>query len=157
MTTQRYKKIIPTIYRALGSAKGTFQEKFFMRNSLLFFFPEEWRKTLLDFYHIWPLTQWITSLITLILLYWITGYLYNKWLSARGGWLNFKMRVWLIISDLLINLSLGLYYMHYRDTLMGGIMLKCPIAISPIIFLLELICVYMYYRFWKTKEKQTKE
>ena len=53
--------------------------------------------------------------------------------------------------DLLLNLGLGLYYMHYRDTLMGMIMLRCPIAISPVIFVVEMICVYMYYLFWKKK------
>jgi len=110
-----------------------------------------WIQDLIDFYHIWPWHQWLTSLVSLILLYWITGHFYNKWLSDRGGWLTFKMRVWLIISDLTLNLALGIYYMHYRETLMGAIMLTCPIAISPVIFLLEMFCVYIYYRFWKKK------
>jgi hypothetical protein len=30
---------------------------------------------------------------------------------------------------------------------MGQFMLKCPVAISPFIFLLELLCVYLYYRY----------
>jgi hypothetical protein len=41
--------------------------------------------------------------------------------------------------------------MHHRNTLLGAIMLKCPIAISPVIFLCEMICVYVYYRYWKKK------
>jgi len=46
---------------------------------------------------------------------------------------------------------LGLYYLNHRETAMGAMMLKCPIAISPVIFILELICVYMYYRFGKSQ------
>jgi hypothetical protein len=57
------------------------------------------------------------------------------------------MRVGLIISDLSLNLGLGMYYMDHRDTFMGQFMLKCPVAISPFIFLLELLCVYLYYRY----------
>jgi len=106
-----------------------------------------------EFFSIWPLFQWITSLIGLIVLYWITGYYYNKWLSSSGGWLNIKTRCWLIVTDLSINLILGLYYMNYRQTTMGIIMMKCPIAISPIIFCLELLCVYCWYYVQKKKQK----
>ena len=113
--------------------------------------PSNLLQTLIDFYHIWPWHQWLLSLTSLILLYWVTGHFYNKWLSDRGGWLDFKLRVWLIISDLVMNLALGLYYMHHRDTIMGNIMVRCPIAISPVIFILEIICVYIYYRFWTKK------
>ena len=106
-----------------------------------------------EFFSIWPLFQWITSLIGLIVLYWITGYYYNKWLASSGGWLDVKTRCWLIATDLSINLILGLYYMNYRQTTMGIIMMKCPIAISPLIFCLELLCVYWYYA---QKKKQKK-
>lgn len=109
-----------------------------------------------EFYHLWPLSQWISSLVSLILLYWVTGYYYNKWLSNKGGWLDWKMRIWLIVSDLTINLILGLYYLNHRDTVMGVIMLKCPIAISPLIFVLELTCVYIYYRFGKNRSSKIK-
>ena len=111
---------------------------------------------LTEFYHLWPLSQWISSFVSLILLYWITGYYYNKWLSNKGGWLNWKMRIWLIVSDLTINLILGLYYLNHRETVMGVIMLKCPIAISPLIFVLELTCVYIYYRFGKKSSSKIK-
>jgi hypothetical protein len=137
-------------FSALTTTKP--QKKCFCSNFLLLsILPASWFENIKAFYQIWPLSQWITSLITLILLYWITGYYYNKWLSDRGGWLTFQTRVWLIISDLVINLALGLYYMHHRNTLLGTIMLKCPIAISPVIFLCEMICVYVYYRYWKKK------
>jgi len=104
---------------------------------------------LAEFYQLWPLHQWISSLVGLIVLYWITGYFYNKWLSHHGGWLNWERRIWLIIFDFSINLILGIYYMNYRETVLGAIMLKCPIAISPLIFILELVCFYMYSRFVK--------
>jgi len=59
----------------------------------------------------------------------------------------------LILADLVINLGLGIYYMQHRDTVMGAFMLQCPIAISPLIFILELICVYLYHRYYKSKKK----
>ena len=104
------------------------------------------------FFSIWPLSQWISSLVVLIILYIITGHYYNKWLSHAGGWLDVKTRCWLIAIDLTTNLILGLYYMNYRETTMGMIMMKCPIAVSPIIFCLELLAVYVYY---KIKQKKS--
>lgn len=98
------------------------------------------------FYNLWPWYQWVFSLLTLILLYWITGHYYNKWLSDKGGWLKWSTRIWLISFDLSLNLALGLYYLDYRETMFGHFMLKCPIAISPVIFILELICLYIYRR-----------
>lgn len=108
-----------------------------------------------EFYNIWPWHQWCTSLGLLIASYWYAGTLYNRWLSDRGGWLSWKMRVWLIVSDLSLNLSLGVYYMDHRDTFMGQFMLKCPVAISPIIFLLELLCVYLYFRYGSKDKKKS--
>ena len=64
------------------------------------------------------------------------------------------MRVGLILSDLSLNLGLGMYYMDHRDTFMGQFMLRCPVAISPFIFLLELLCVYLYYRYGSKKKNQ---
>lgn len=132
------------------------QKGFFFNHNFLIFYPSNPSKSLTtqlsDFYHLWPLHQWISSLAGLILLYWITGYYYNKWLSDKGGWLDWKMRIWLIISDLTINLILGIYYMNYRETALGGLMLQCPIAISPLIFIIELACFYIYYRFGKDRK-----
>ena len=103
-----------------------------------------------EFFGLWPWYQWVTSLIGLILLYSITGHIYNKWLSKtmRGHWLSWKTRAWLIFFDLFLNLGLGLYYLHLRETVMGQIMRKCPIAISPAIFVLELLCVTWYYVYY---------
>jgi hypothetical protein len=112
-----------------------------------------WVELLIQFYNIWPLTQWVSSLVTLILLYWLTGYYYNKWLSEKGGWLSWKTRSYMIVLDFITNLLLGFYYMGHRDTLMGHFMVTCPIAISPVIFLIELICVYVYHR-WSYQGKK---
>lgn len=112
---------------------------------------------LTEFYHLWPLQQWVSSLVGLIALYWATGYFYNRWLSDKGGWLSWERRIWLIAYDFLINLSLGLYYMNYRETVLGAMMLKCPIAISPLIFILELVCFYIYCRFFINKKNEKKK
>lgn len=105
------------------------------------------------FYHIWTWEQWSWSLISLLILYFLTGYYYNKWLKnlTGGQWLSFRARLLLIAFDLFLNLVLGLYYMDYRDTFMGEVMVRCPIAISPFIFLFELMGVtlyYLYYYYW---------
>lgn len=92
-----------------------------------------------EFFQIWPLSQWISSLVGLVLMYWITTGLYNKRLFNYNLEMSSQFRFWMILSDLLLNLGLGLYYLGYRETLMGQLMLKCPIAVSPVIFILELI------------------
>jgi len=48
---------------------------------------------------------------------------------------------------LMVNFILGLYCMYHRDTVIGMFMITCPIAISPVIFALELICYYLYNRY----------
>ena len=108
-------------------------------------------KQLQAFINIWPFHQWVISLASLILLYWVTSYGYNKLLSRQGGWLTIKTRIWLILFDLGLNLVLGIYYMSHRETLMGAIMMRCPIAVSPLIFCLELLVVFFYY--WYTNRK----
>jgi len=82
---------------------------------------------LIKYYHIWPPFQWITSLVTLILIYWMSGYFYNKLLSQKGGWMDTKTRIIMIIIDLVLNFSLGVYYMNFRDTFIGALMIQCPV------------------------------
>lgn len=110
---------------------------------------------ILKFYQLWPPLQWATSLLTLILIYWVTGYYYNKFLSQRSGWMGVKARIIMIVFDLLLNFTLGIYYMNYRDTFIGTLMIKCPVFCSPIFWVIELICFYIYYRYdwiWKKKK-----
>lgn len=99
---------------------------------------------LIKYYHIWPPFQWITSLFTLILIYWISGYFYNRWLSHKGGWMDTKARIIMIILDLILNFSLGIYYMNFRDTFIGALMIQCPVFCSPIFWIIEMICFYIY-------------
>lgn len=99
---------------------------------------------LIKYYHIWPPFQWITSLVTLILIYWMSGYFYNKLLSQKGGWMDTKTRIIMIIIDLVLNFSLGVYYMNFRDTFIGALMIQCPVFCSPLFWIVELICFYIY-------------
>lgn len=118
--------------------------------------PKTWIDQLLTFVSIWPLHQWIFSLITLILLYWVIGSWYNKKLQREGGWISWQTRVVMIVIDLIINLVLGIYYMGARDTIMGEIMLRCPIAISPLIFVIEfLVFIWYYKKYILNKEKNS--
>ena len=58
-----------------------------------------------------------------------------------------KTRIVLIFSDITLNLVIGIYYMNHRETLLGSIMIRCPVAISPGIFAIELFCFYFYCRY----------
>ena len=104
-------------------------------------------ESLIKYFQIWPLFQWTTSILTLVLIYWVSGYYYNKFLSQKGGWMDAKTRIIMITIDLILNFSLGIYYMNYRDTLIGTLMIKCPVFCSPLFWLVELICFYIYYRY----------
>ena len=116
-----------------------------------------------DFLYIWSLEQWVWSLITLFLLYGFIGYGYNKWLMPSGGWISIRARILMIVIDLLLNFIIGIYYMQYRETLIGAFLVRCPLAISPLIFIIEFVIVVWYYTTYtlpKLKsflEKQEKE
>jgi len=110
-------------------------------------------KKFIDFINIWPFTQWVFSLLTLILMYWLIGSWYNKKLLSQGGWISWKIRIIMIIIDLMLNLVVGIYFMGARDTLMGELMVRCPIAISPIIFVIEFIIFIWYYKKYVLKKK----
>jgi hypothetical protein len=99
-----------------------------------------------DFLKIWPLTQWIFSLFTLLFLYIWLGKIYNRKLQASGGWISAKTRIGMIVLDLTLNLVIGMYYMAHRDSFIGIFMMRCPIAISPIIFVIEFVIVSWYYK-----------
>jgi hypothetical protein len=116
-----------------------------------------------DFLYLWSLEQWIWSLITLFLLYGFIGYAYNKWLMPSGGWISVRARILMVVIDLLVNFIIGIYYMQYRETLIGAFLVRCPLAISPLIFIIEFVIVIWYYKTYtlpKLKsflEKQEKE
>jgi hypothetical protein len=87
-------------------------------------------------------------------MYWVIGRWYNKKLKRQGGWISWQTRVVMIFIDLIINLVLGIYYMGSRDTIMGEIMLRCPIAISPLIFLIEFLVFIWYYKKYVLNKEQ---
>ena len=103
---------------------------------------------LIEYKNIWDTHQWVVSLIGLFVLYAVLIILLN-WTGltrpiTRGeGFL-------LISFDLLLNFIVGLSYMGYHDTIIGGLMLQCPIALSPFILAIELT-VYVLYVLWKKK------
>ena len=67
-----------------------------------------------------------------------------------------KTRIVMIAFDLLVNFSLGIYYMNYRDTFIGELMVKCPIFFSPLFWCVELICFYVYYKYIDSKKQNHK-
>ncbi len=57
-----------------------------------------------------------------------------------------RNRVILISIDIAINVVLGIIAMSYPGTLLFNIMRMCPVAISPVIFVLEFVLFICYYR-----------
>ncbi len=128
--------------------------KNFQETNLILLFPlflntssqKSW-ELLTAYFQIWPFFQWASSLITLIAIYWLSGYFYNKFLSQKGGWMDTKTRILMIGVDLILNFGLGIYYMNHRDTFIGTLMIQCPVFLSPFFWFLELVCFYIYYRY----------
>ena len=98
---------------------------------------------LIEFFYIWPLEQWVSSLVGLVLLYWFTTTIYNKRLAKYNLNMSVLFRVYMISLDLLLNLGVGLYYLDFRETTLGNLMVLCPIAISPLIFLVEFLIIIL--------------
>lgn len=118
-------------------------------NVLSFMSFQEFTDKSYEFFYLWPLDQWVSSLVGLVIMYWMIGNWYNKRLKAEGGWISWQARISMITLDLLINFVLGLYYMDHRGTVMGDLMVSCPIAISPVIFFIEFAVFVYYYRTYK--------
>lgn len=43
-----------------------------------------------------------------------------------------ETRAYMIAIDLALNLVVGIYYMGHRDTLIGSLMIQCPVFCSPL-------------------------
>lgn len=110
---------------------------------------------LLEFFYLWPLQQWISSLVGLIVLYAFTTSFYNKRLRRYGLEMSFSFQAWMIFSDLFLNLIIGLYYMQHRNTILGALTITCPISLSPAIFIIELIILIAIkeYQIWDESRK----
>jgi len=63
-----------------------------------------------------------------------------------------KVIINLIMFDILLNFIIGVYYMGHRDTAFGVFMLKCPIAISPFIFMIEFIIIIILFLIFNKKK-----
>lgn len=136
------------VYYLLDLLKKNFKEKTGTLSILLFNTPTEKNFLFLlkQYFQIWPAFQWATSILTLVLIYWISGYFYNKFLSHKGGWMDTKTRIFMIFVDLMLNFIFGIYYMNYRNTFIGALMIQCPVFLSPLFWIIELVCFYIYYR-----------
>ena len=131
---------------------------FVWRSNIIFLFLFDFDRKLVDFVCIWPPLQWVTSLVSLVLMYWFVGRWYNKRLEKEGGWISAKARILMIFFDLFVNLGIGIYYMDHRETIIGVLMMRCPIAISPLIFILEFLVFVIYFRkYILPLQKKTKE
>lgn len=109
-----------------------------------------------QYFSIWSLHQWWTSLLALFVYYYLTTVIFNKYLSRWGGWMSVKARTFLLILDLFINFSLGIYYMSYRETMIGDLMRQCPIALSPFIMAIEFLLFLIYWIYRIKLENQSK-
>ena len=118
--------------------------------------PTSFWADVIQYFEIWSFFQWTTSLVTLIFGYWATGYLYNKILSKKGGWMDAKTRIIMIIVDLILNFIFGIYFMGHRDTVIGQLVLHCPVFFSPFFWIVELICFYLYSRYNFSLKKKKK-
>ena len=119
----------------------------FMKNSgLTLLFINDFSERFIRFVKIWPAQQWIFSLLGLVIMYWLIGSWYNKRLKKQGGWISTQARCIMIIVDIMINIALGMLVMDSPETVLGMLMLRCPIAVSPGIFLLEYLTFIIYYK-----------
>jgi len=108
---------------------------------------------IIRFVNIWPVSQWLWSLLSLVLIYILFSHIYNKWFAKKiGYYMSNKLIVNLIVFDVVLNFIIGVYYMGHRDTAFGLFMLKCPIAISPFIFMIEFIIIIILFLIFNRKK-----
>lgn len=115
-------------------------------SALTVLFISDFSERFIRFVKIWPAQQWILSLLGLVIMYWLIGSWYNKRLKKQGGWISTQARCVMIIVDIMINIALGMLVMDSPETVLGMLMLRCPIAVSPGIFLLEYLTFIIYYK-----------
>lgn len=102
---------------------------------------------MIKYFSIWTFDQWIYSLISLVIIYFVAGKIFNKYCSKKIDWKNLSTATILLLIgfDLVLNFAIGIYYMSYRETALGQLMLSCPIAVSPFIFAIELVLIFIIY------------
>lgn len=105
------------------------------------------------FFNTWSLQQWIWTIIAVIILYFILFKLYNLIVRAicyQTQWHPYvfsnKIICWIIIFDVGLNFIIGIIFMlpFLQNTALALFLLKCPIALSPFILVIELILLFFY-------------
>ena len=112
---------------------------------------------LIEFFSLWPAQQWISSLLGLVLLYVFTTWCYNKRLRRYDLQMTFAFQFWMICTDLILNLIIGLYYMQHRNTVLGALTVTCPISLSPAIFVIELIILIIIKEYQIKNEHRNRQ
>ena len=64
------------------------------------------------------------------------------------------MTTYLISFDLIANFTLGIYCMYDRFTDLGQFMVQCPVAISPFIFVAEIIIMTVIFVIIRERAKK---
>lgn len=124
--------------------------------------PTEWLKASIKFLGSWPLFQWVSSLIGLVITYYSLSVLYNKiaiYLQHKFGWKIYifsnRIRLILFNLDLFFNYLIGTYCMlpPFSETIIADFLHRCPIALSPFILIFELLLVILFSLCKKFKSK----
>jgi NADH-quinone oxidoreductase subunit J len=121
---------------------------------------DSWFLASVKFFSTWPLRQWVFSLISMALFYWLTSIVYNRlaiYINKKFNWkfyvFNNKIRFKLFFFDLLINYLVGTFLMipEFSNNEIAVLLLKCPIGLSPFIMIFELLLMVLYsiYRWIK--------
>lgn len=78
-------------------------------------------------------------------------YFYNKIITKKKGKvLSTRIINYLIAVDLIVNILLGIVFTAFRNTFLGICFASCPIFLSPFLFIIQLIGVYIYNEHGKT-------
>lgn len=97
------------------------------------------------FFQTWTLKLWVFTLGGTIVVSIFMGSVF-KWLIKKiidASWTHFSTRFLLIINELFINFTIGILVVHNK-TYFAGLVLICPLAISPAIYIIELLIFGLY-------------
>ena len=134
LSLTEFAPLIPASFKYLHAGYGYFKIPFIRMGTLFW-----------TFLNTWSLQQWVLSIVGLVAFYIVVYTLINRsrWANVMGK-LTRNNIIFLMLSDFAINLVIGMICMYptLRNTWFGSFMSQCPIAISPIIFVIEISAVY---------------
>lgn len=118
-----------------------------------------WYNSILKLSQVWPLHQWIFTIIAMFSIYYILFLVWNRFVKfCKSNFginlyiLNIKARIFLLFFDLLFNLIVDVCIFYYMP---GGILeelvYKCPISLSPFILFGEVIFIIIYNIYLRIK------